>query len=204
MSSAVSSASLSPDVLRPVRRRGYPTAWWGMVMVILTEGMVFVILIAAYLFLRASSPQWPPAGVELPNLSLSIPFSFVLWGSSIPIFWVESAIRKGRMDRVRLGLLISFIMGAAFVGYTIKDFNDLTFGWRDNAYGSAFYTIVGLHMIHVIVGLAMNAIVQIKAWQNKFNTERHITLDVFSLYWHFVDAVWLVVFPTLFLSVHIR
>jgi heme/copper-type cytochrome/quinol oxidase subunit 3 len=201
---SASSVSVSPDVLRPVRRRGYPTAWWGMVMVIATEGMIFVCLIAAYLFLRASSPQWPPVGIELPNLSLSIPFSFVLWGSSIPIFWVESAIRKGRMDHVRLGLLISFIMGASFVGYTVNDFLALHFGWRDNAYASAFYTIVGLHGLHVIVGLAMNAIVQIKAWQNKFNPQRHVTLDVFSLYWHFVDAVWLLVFPTLFLSVHIQ
>jgi heme/copper-type cytochrome/quinol oxidase subunit 3 len=133
-----------------------------------------------------------------------LPFSFVLWGSSIPIFWVESSIAKARMDRVRLGLLISFIMGLAFVGYTIYDFNGLRFGWRDNAYGSAFYTIVGLHLLHVIAGLAMNAVVQIKAWQNKISPLHHVTVDVFSLYWHFVDAVWLVVFPTLFLSVHIR
>jgi heme/copper-type cytochrome/quinol oxidase subunit 3 len=196
--------SLSPDVLRPVRRKGYPTAWWGMVMVIATEAMVFVILIAAYLFLRASSPQWPPAGVELPNLALSTPFSFVLWGSSIPIFWVESSIKKDRMDRVRLGLLISFIMGLSFVGYTLYDFNSLHFGWRDNAYGSIFYTIVGLHLLHVIAGLAMNGVVQIKAWLNKVSPVHHVTVDVFSLYWHFVDAVWLVVFPTLFLSVHIR
>src|SRR5207302_3509938 len=196
--------SLSADALRPVRRQGYPTAWWGMVMVIATEGMVFVILIAAYLFLRASSAHWPPPGVELPKLDLSTPFSFVLWGSSIPIFWVESSIRKHRMDRVRLGLFISFVMGLAFVGYTLYDFNGLHFGWRDHAYGSAFYTIVGLHLLHVIVGLAMSIIVQIKAWQNKFSTDRHITVDIFSLYWHFVDAVWLVVFPTLFLSVPLR
>jgi heme/copper-type cytochrome/quinol oxidase subunit 3 len=201
---AVSSPSLSPDVLRPVRRRGYPTAWWGMVMLIATEAMVFVLLIASYLFLRASAPRWPPAGIELPKLDLATPFSFVLWGSSVPIFWVESAIRKGRMDHVRLGLLISFVMGLGFVGYTLYDFNTRTFGWWDNAYASSFYTIVGLHLTHVIVGLAMSAIVQIKAWQNKFNSQRHITLDVFSLYWHFVDAVWLVVFPTLFVSVHIK
>jgi heme/copper-type cytochrome/quinol oxidase subunit 3 len=166
--------------------------------------MVFVILIAAYLFLRASSPQWPPAGIELPKLDLSTPFSFVLWGSSIPIFWVESSIRKDRMDRVRLGLLISFVMGLAFVGYTLYDFNTLHFGWRDNAYGSIFYTIVGLHLLHVIVGLAMNGVVQFKAWLNKVSPVHHVTVDVFSLYWHFVDAVWLVVFPTLFVSVHIR
>jgi heme/copper-type cytochrome/quinol oxidase subunit 3 len=197
-------AALSPDVVRPARRRGYSTAWWGMMILIATEGMVFVILLASYFFLRASSPRWPPAGVELPNLSLSIPFSIVLWGSSLPIFWVDAVIGKGEMGKVKTGLMISFLMGLAFVGYTLNDFNNLHFGWRDNAYGSAFYTIVGLHLLHVIIGLFINLVVQLKAWGGKFSAERHITVDVFSLYWHFVDAVWLLVWPSLFLSPHIR
>jgi heme/copper-type cytochrome/quinol oxidase subunit 3 len=197
-------AVLSRDVVVPAQRRGYPVAWWGMMTVILTEGMVFLALISAYLFLRASSPRWPPAGVELPEIRLSIAFSVVLWGSSIPIFWVDDAIRKGDMKAVKAGLFLSFVMGLAFLAYTIKDFNDLTFGWRDSAYGSAFYTIVGLHALHVVVGLLISLIVQLKTWQGKFDAHHHITIDVFSLYWHFVDAVWILVFPTLFLSVHIR
>ena len=98
------------------------------------------------------------------------------------------------------GLLVSGVMGAAFLAFTLKDFHDLTFGWRDNAYGSIFYTIVGLHALHVFVGLCMNVWSQIKAWQGKFSAERHTTVEVFSLYWHFVDAVWIFVFLSLFLS----
>jgi heme/copper-type cytochrome/quinol oxidase subunit 3 len=201
---SVAAAALSPDVVRPARRRGYSTAWWGMMILITTEAMVFLILLAAYFFLRASSPRWPPAGVELPNLSFSIPFSFVLWGSSAPIFWVDAVIGKGQMGKVKTGLLISFLMGLSFVGYTISDFNGLHFGWRDNAYSSAFYTIVGLHLLHVIIGLFINLVVQLKVWGGKISAARHITVDVFSLYWHFVDAVWLFVWPSLFLSPHIR
>jgi cytochrome c oxidase subunit 3 len=190
--------------VQPAIRRGYSTAWWGMVCMIATEGMIFAILIASYFFLRATNKQWPPPGVEVPNLTLVIPFSLVLWGSSIPVFRAEHAIRRGDQRGLRIGLLVGSLMGLAFVAYTIKDFQDLHFGWRDHAYGSIFYITVGLHATHVVIGLLMSLIVQIKAWQGKFSAERHVTVEVFSLYWHFVDAVWLFVFPVFFLSPHIR
>ncbi len=190
--------------LTPTTKRGYSTAWWGMVSLITTESMIFLILLGSYFFLRASTKVWPPAGIAPPELRLSVPFSFVLWGSSIPIFYADAAIKRGDQNGLRAGLLISWLMGAAFLLYTAKDFNDLTFGWRTNAYGSIYYTIVGLHALHVILGLGMNVIVQIKAWQRKFTAVRHTTVEVFSLYWHFVDAVWIFVFSSLFLSEAIR
>jgi cytochrome c oxidase subunit III len=190
--------------IAPSRRRGYSTAWWGMVGLITTEGMIFAILLASYFFLRASAKQWPPPGLELPELKLTVVFSFLLWGSSIPIFWGEAAIRKGKVGALRAGLWISFAMGAAFLAYTIKDFDDLHFGWKDNAYGSIFYVVVGLHGLHVLIGLLMNLVVQVKATEGKFSAERHQTVEVFSLYWHFVDVVWVAVFGSLFLSAHIR
>src|SRR4051794_4525282 len=181
-----------------------PAAWWGMATLIATEATIFAILIASYLFLRASSPAWPQGGIEPPDLKLALPFSFVLWGSSIPLVIAELAIRRGRMTAVRLGLLLSGLMGLAFLVATLADFDALDFGWRDNAYASAFYTLVGLHAIHVGIGLAMNAVVQLKAWLGKLTPERHLTLTVFAMYWHFVDVVWLAVFPVAFLSAHWR
>ena len=181
-----------------------PAAWWGMATLIATEATIFAILIASYLFLRASSPTWPQGGIEPPDLKLALPFSFVLWGSSIPLVVAERAIGRGRINLVRAGLLISCVMGLAFFGSTIVDFRALDFGWRDNAYGSAFYTLVGLHATHVAIGIAMNAVVQLKAWLGKLTPERHLTLTVFAMYWHFVDAVWVAVFPVAYLSAHVR
>ncbi len=190
----------SPSLTTPTSKPVHSTAWWGMATLIATESMVFIVLLGAYFFLRASTAHWPPAGIKAPELRLSVPFSFVLWGSSIPIFYAETAIRRGSQRGLRAGLMTSGVMGLAFVAYTAKDFHDLTFGWRDNAYGSIFYLIVGLHVLHVFVGLCMNAVVQIKAWQGKFTATRHTSVEVFGLYWHFVDAVWLFVFLSLFLS----
>ena len=127
-----------------------------MVVLIMTEGMVFAILLASYFFLRAAANEWPLEGIEAPELTLALPFSFVLWGSSIPIFWAEASIRKGRIGRFKAGMAISFVMGLSFLLFTLYDFEELTFGWRDNAYGSIYYTIVGLHALHVFVGLAMS------------------------------------------------
>jgi heme/copper-type cytochrome/quinol oxidase subunit 3 len=185
------------------RTRGYPTAWWGTAMLIVTEGMVFLALLSAYFFVRAGSPEWPIGGLPPPELVRSSIFTVFLLGSSIPIFWMESALKRGHMAQVKAGLLVSFLMGAAFLGNTAYDFTHMEFGWRVNAYSSLFHTIVGLHAIHVLVGLLMSLVVQAKVWTGKVTRERHVTPDVFALYWHFVDGVWILVFGSLFLSVHL-
>ncbi len=198
----MSAVTVTAGVTRPGRRRSYPTAWWGMAMLIVTEAMVFDGLLGAYFFLRAASKEWPLDHIEAPELGLVVPMSFVLWGSSIPIFWAEAAIRNGKLKPFKIGLMVSFLMGLSFLAYTLYDFEELHFGWRDNAYASIFYTIVGLHALHVFIGLGMNVIVQIKAWLGRYDRGRHASAEVFFLYWHFVDVVWLAVFPSLFLSPH--
>jgi heme/copper-type cytochrome/quinol oxidase subunit 3 len=192
----------APEATVPAVRPGRSTAWWGIVVVIMTEGTIFAGLIASYFFLRASAKEWPLGGLEKPEVTQTVIFSLVLWGSSIPMLVAERGIKRGNQRRLRLGLMLSFLMGAAFLLHTADDFDKLHFGWRTNAYGSIFYVTVGLHALHVLVGLLMSAVVQIKAWLGKFSSDRHTTVEVYALYWHFVDAVWLFVMPTFILSPH--
>jgi cytochrome c oxidase subunit III len=194
----------APEATAPPARPGRTTAWWGIVVVIMTEGTIFAGLIATYFFLRASAKEWPIGGIEKPEVATTLIFSLVLWGSSIPMFVAEHGIRRGNQRRLRLGLMAAFLMGAAFLVNTFIDFQKQHFGWRTNAYGSIFYVTVGLHAMHVLVGLLMSAVVQIKAWMGKFSAERHTTVEVYALYWHFVDAVWIFVMPTFILSPHFR
>ncbi|MCU1379895.1 MAG: cytochrome c oxidase, subunit [Acidimicrobiales bacterium] len=190
--------------IAPAVHRGRSVTWWGMLMVIATEGTIFLCLLASWYFLWAASKEWPPAGVELPDLKLALPFSFVLWGSSIPVVIAEHALRTNRIGTFRVGMAVAFVMGAAFLVSTAIDFNALHYGWRDHAYGSAFYTIVGLHAIHVLVGLVMNAVVQVKAALGRYDRGHHRSAEAAALYWHFVDGVWVFVFPSLFLAVHFQ
>ncbi|MBV8984142.1 MAG: heme-copper oxidase subunit III [Acidimicrobiia bacterium] len=193
-----------PEATVPVKGEGRPTPWWGMVCLIMTEATLFAGLIGSYFFYRAASKQWPPPGIEEPKLTLSIIMSFVLWGSSIPMIFAERGIKRGNQPRLRIGLIGAWIMGAAFLGYSMKDFSELHFRWGQNAYSSIYYTTVGLHTFHVFVGLVMSGVVQIKAWLGKFSEERHVTVQVYAMYWHFVDVVWLFVMPTFILSPHIK
>jgi heme/copper-type cytochrome/quinol oxidase subunit 3 len=183
---------------------GYDKAWWGMLVVIATEATIFLVLLAAYFFLRATTKQWPPAGVELPELFQTSIFTAILLGSSLPIFWVDAAIKRDHMRQVQVGLALSWVMGTAFLVHTVLDFEALHFGWRDNAYGSIYYTIIGLHALHVLIGLLLSLIVQLKIALGRIDARRHVTLGVFSLYWHFVDVVWIFVFSSLIVSVHVR
>ena len=187
----------------PHRRRTYETGWWGMVVLIMTEAMIFAGLLGSYFFVRAGSPEWPLGHIEPPELARISLFTVVLLGSSVPIFWAEAGIRKGDQRRLRLGLLASFLLGATFMVNLFFEYEELHFGVRDNAYASLYYAITGLHGLHVFIGLLMNLIVQIKAWQGKFSASRHLTVEIFGLYWHFVDVVWIFVFSSLYVSVNL-
>jgi heme/copper-type cytochrome/quinol oxidase subunit 3 len=181
---------------------GYPTAWWGTVVLITTEAMVFIALLSSYFFVRAGEPVWPPPGIPLPELHRSVLFTVILLASSIPVFWMEHALTRGHMGQVKLTLALAFVMGAAFLANTIYDYLHMEFGLGDNAYSSLFWTIIGLHAIHVLVGLLVSAVVQLKVWMGLVDEEHHITPEVFALYWHFVDGVWIFVFTSLILSPH--
>jgi heme/copper-type cytochrome/quinol oxidase subunit 3 len=188
---------------RAAGQRGYPLGWWGMVVLIATEATIFLALLASYFFLRAGSPDWPEGGIAPPELARISLFSILLIGSSIPLFWAEAAIERGRVRRMRVALLVSFLMGFAFLVNQVLEFRDLDFTISENAYASIFIVTTGLHGLHVLGGLLMSAVVQLKAALGHFDADRHLTVSVFVLYWHFVDVVWIFVFSSLYLSAHL-
>jgi len=106
---------------------------------------------------------------------------------------------------LRLGLLVTFLMGATFLilqgseyHTTLKEFTP-----RMDVYGSLFFTITGFHGLHVAVGLLMNLWLQWNAWRGRFSAQRHLAVQKLTLYWHFVDAVWVFILVSLYLSPHI-
>ena len=202
MTLATAEAVTEPTRSKEVKGRSI--AWWGMAVLIMTEAMIFATLLSSYVFLRASSKEWPLGDIEPPELTVIWLFTAILLGSSGPMLFAEHGIRKGNQMRLRLGLAMVTVMGLIFFGYLIYEYRELDFGIRDNAYGSLFYSIIGLHGAHVMGGLLMIMMLQIKAWMGKFSAERHETVAVIGMYWHFVDVVWVFVFSTLYLSANIE
>jgi heme/copper-type cytochrome/quinol oxidase subunit 3 len=182
-------------------------AWWGMVWLILTESALFATLILSYWYLRfRAAPVWPPEGIPKPELTLPLVMSAILWTSSLPVHLADRAIRRGDQRMLRLGLLAGWILGATFLILQVAaEYPEVLreFTPRTNGYGSLFFTLTGLHGSHVLVGLAISAWVQVRAWRGAFDDRRHVSVQNFAMYWHFVDAVWLFILLTIYLSPYV-
>jgi len=179
-------------------------SWWGMVLFIATEATLFGLLILSYWYLRfRSGPVWPPNGIEMPSLKLPLIMSAILWSSSIPVHIAERGIRAGKRGRLHAGLLIGFLLGLAFL--ILQIVAEYPHALKVNppssgAYGTLFFSLTGLHGIHVAVGLLISLWVQVRAWRGAFSAERHVSVQNFAWYWHFVDTVWVFVLLTIYLS----
>jgi len=179
----------------PADRRS--PGWWGMVLVLSTESAFFAYLLFSYFYLASmASGAWPPNGK--PNLTLALPNTLILIASSVAFWWGERGIRSGSQLRLRTGMRIALLLGIAFLVIQGIEYHHQRFTPATNAYGSLFFTITGFHGAHVAVGLLMNIVVQIRAYLGHFSAERHLAVTNAAMYWHFVDAVWIVVFVSLY------
>ena len=110
-------------------RHGRSTAWWGMLLTITTEAMIFGGPLSSYFFIRATSKEWPPHGIEPPELGRIIFFTVILLGSSFPVIYAEHAIKKGNIRGLRIGLAMAFV---AF-GVQLDDASQQRIGLRPAA-----------------------------------------------------------------------
>jgi cytochrome c oxidase subunit 3 len=179
---------------------GRSTAWWGVVLLIAAEATLFAAFLASYFYLASGAIEWPPDGIEPPKLVIPIIASILLIGSSIPMAWAERRIQEGNRTGLRIGLLIAFLMAAVFAGLQIYEYRHEQFSFSQNSYSGLFFTITGLHGAHVLSALAMNAYLQLRAWRGHFTKRRYIAVSNVTLYWHFVDAVWVFIFISLYLA----
>jgi len=199
----MSVRAIAPDALPVYVSGDRATGWWGMVLFVATEATIFGCLLASYFYLRVSAPAWPPDGIKFPELTLPIPMTVLLVGSSLPMWWAESGIHQGKRGRLRLGLAVAFVLAAAFLIMQAIEYRNKDFAISTNAYGSLFYLITGLHGMHVLAALVMNAVVQVRAWLRHFDARRNLAVQNLALYWHFVDAVWIFIFLSLYISPYV-
>jgi len=154
---------------------------------------LFAILIAGYLYLRLSGAAVPPE--ERPALWLALLNTFLLVSSSFTVHFAHHDLRRGRFNPFRFGLLITIILGVLF--FLVQSWEFYQFhshsSWQENLWTAAFFTIVGLHGLHVVIGGFGLILAYLQALRGKITLHNHGTLEAASMYWHLVDAVWLVI-----------
>jgi cytochrome c oxidase subunit III len=171
----------------------------GMSCLIIAESAIFLIFVVAYIYYigKSLSGPTPKEVLELPIVA-----TICLLSSSFTAHAAVSALRKNKVSACAGWLGGTIALAAIFLFYTAKEWYELIYHYgltiRTNLFGTTFYSLVGLHATHVVVGLIMLTISLIAALRGAMNEHHAEKLDVLSLYWHFVDAVWVIVFTVVY------
>lgn len=171
----------------------------GMACLIVAESAIFIIFVVAYIFYLGKSISGPsPRDVlELPIFS-----TVCLLSSSITVHFAVHELRAGKVGRCSFWLAATVLLGTIFIVSTATEWYELIYHFgltvRTNLFGTTFYSLVGLHASHVIAGLVMLSLALIFSLRGKVTSHHAERLEVLSIYWHFVDAVWVVVFSVVY------
>ncbi len=172
----------------------------GMFSLIAAESAIFTIFVIAYIFYIGKSLSGPT-----PQQMLRIPIfnTICLLSSSLTIHLAVSALRAGKNGTFKLFWILTFALGAVFLIGTGREWYHLIYEEgltiSTNLFGTTYYSLVGLHAFHVTAGLVGLGIVMVLALAGRVKQQHAERVEVLSLYWHFVDAVWVVVFTVVYL-----
>jgi cytochrome c oxidase subunit 3 len=184
-------------------RSGISNPVLGMILFIASEVMFFAGLFAAYFNIRSASPVWPPAGnVEFtlhPHLAIAGFLTIMLITSSVTCQLGLWAIRRGDRTGLVRAFTITIVLGVLFLIGQLYDYSTLGFGINDGPFGSTFYTLTGFHGAHVFAGVLMLGVILYRGMAGQFSARHHDAVEAASLYWHFVDVVWICLFSLLYI-----
>jgi cytochrome c oxidase subunit 3 len=182
------------------REAGMPTPMVGMLLFIASEVMFFGGLFAAYFNSRADhAAEWgPPGGHELEAFPLAGILTIILITSSVTIQFGINAIRRGDQGKLKMWVGITLLLGVLFLMGQLYDYSQLGWGIGDGIFATTFYTLTGFHGAHVFGGAVGMAILFARSLQGQFSAKNHVAVEAISIYWHFVDVVWIALFFTLY------
>jgi len=184
----------------------YPASWKlpyrgrvGMACLIVAESAIFTIFVVAYLFYAGKSLSGPtPREV----LETPIFFTICLLSSSVTIHFAARFLERGKRGGFLSLWFLTIILGALFMYGTAREWYRLIYEHgltiSSNLFGTTYYSLVGLHAFHVTAGLLMLTIVLLFGLAGRVGSEQAARVEVLSMYWHFVDVVWVVVFTAVY------
>ena len=176
----------------------------GMWLFIISDALTFSAMLVSYSYSRLANPDWPRPFPFNPAILFSTTMTVVLLASSLTMVMGVAAAHRGRRGAAVKWILATMAGGAIFVGLHLTEWMHLIEEgvrpfknpWGAPLFGAAFFGVTGLHMTHVAVGVIYLGIISIGFGRGKFSSE---DVEVSGLYWHFVDLVWMFVFPLIYL-----
>ena len=205
--SALSGGSTAHPELA-LEPEGPSNEWLGIVLFIVSEAVMFGAFFAQYFYNRILSDGWPtraglPQGFErVPAFPLPIVLTVLLVSSGFTAHWALNAIRRDDRDAFTGWLIVTILLGAGFLGGQAYEYTNLIvaehFSITSGIYGSVFFSLTGLHGLHVTIGVLVLIGVLVRGFMGHFSSRNHFGAEGTILYWHFVDAVWIALYVALY------
>jgi cytochrome c oxidase subunit 3 len=189
-------------------RGGISNPILGMILFLTSEVMFFAGLFAAYFNVRANTAPWPPINPDtnqpfkVEMLPLVLPATILLITSSVTCQLAVNAIRRNDRTGYLRGIALTLILGIVFLVMQATDYSLLySEGVRLDAgpFGTTYFTLTGFHGAHVFGGVIMLSVILYRGMAGQFSSRHHDAVEATSLYWHFVDIVWIALFSTLYI-----
>ena len=181
-----------------------PSKKLGMWLFIISDALTFSALLMAYSYLRASSEVWPTPFHFWPSIVVSTVMTFCLLTSSITMVMAVTAAKKGNIGGTVGWLGATMAGGLAFVVLHANEWRELiaeglrpfSNPWGSPLFGATFFTCTGLHMLHVTIGVVVLGVIATGYKKGRYPADY---VEITGLYWHFVDLVWMFLFPMIYL-----
>jgi cytochrome c oxidase subunit III len=175
--------------------------WWGNLLLLVIEGMMFALTIASYFYLRKNFAHWPPPPNPYPDLLLPTVNLLVILISLAPAIRVHVlAVRQGSQFQIQFALLAEIAFIAAAVVLRFYEFPALHCLWNSHAYGSITWALLGLHLLHLVASLCETGLLFVWTLTHRLDEKHRLDLSLLAIYWYFVVASWLVIYAVVFLG----
>ena len=201
--SAISGGSTAHAEPYPQSSTGLGNEWFGMILFLVSEAVMFGSFFAQYFYNRVESSQWPPEGFErVPWGPLGVILTIVLALSGITAHNADTALKRDDQDGLRAWLATTIVLGLVFLGGQAYEYTNLIvnqgFTISSGIYGTIFFTLTGLHGLHVTGGVLVMCVVLARALMGHFGPQRRFGVQGAVLYWHFVDIVWFFLYAAVY------
>lgn len=170
----------------------------GFIFFLISDCILFSSFIFAYVYLRVSAPAWPPflAGHQLPwfDTSFAAMNSIVLFGSGVTMHFALENWKHLNKRRFNAWLIATIALGIGFLLGQAHEYSVVGITWQATTMGASFFTLTGMHGFHVFIGVVYLTVLGIQANRGVYTGSKYFGLTAGTLYWHFVDVIWVALF----------
>jgi heme/copper-type cytochrome/quinol oxidase subunit 3 len=185
----------------------YDPVWWGNNFLLAIETSMFAILIATYFYLRQNFSLWPPPLATLnatlrplPDLTYGTANTILLLLGCLPMVLADVSARRNNRRLAQVGLVICLLCGIAAMVLRSFEFSAVYFRWDSNAYGSAVWFLLGMHMLHLLVLTSETILLAIWILTREFDMKHRVDIVTVGVYWYWVVGIWLLIYAVVYFT----